>query len=79
MKSHIRRNVGRIDQRSAFSLVEVMVVLIIISILMALLLPALGRARVTAKIAEIQAGEFEAMKASLTEFKTASSDTLPAA
>jgi prepilin-type N-terminal cleavage/methylation domain-containing protein len=54
--------------RSGFTLIELMIVLVIISILAALILPAVMRAGRTARIAQVQS-EMESLKTSITQFK----------
>lgn len=70
MRSYARFNqtaaAGR--RRTAFSMVELMVVVVIIGILAALILPAIGSAQRTARVAQAQS-EFEKFKAAIGSFK----------
>lgn len=70
MRSYARFNqtaaAGR--RRTAFSMVELMVVVVIIGILAALILPAIGAAQRRARIAQAQS-EFEKFKAAIGSFK----------
>ena len=55
-------------QRSAFTLIEMMVVVVIIALLMALLLPALGRVRTSAKEAQVVV-EIKQLESAIAAFK----------
>lgn len=57
------------QDRSAFTLVEIMVSIVILAILMSLLLPAIQRVRTTARIQEVKS-DMEKLSAGLTQFKT---------
>ena len=64
-RSHCRAEAGR----SAFTLIEIMVVLVIIAILAGLLLTAFGPARQRARETQVVA-EMQSLKAAITAFKT---------
>lgn len=68
MFAHETHTKRRHAHHSAFSLIEIMVTLVIVSILMALLLPALNRVRTTGQLALVNA-EMDSLKASITNFK----------
>jgi prepilin-type N-terminal cleavage/methylation domain-containing protein len=68
MRSFRNRTYVARPRRAAFSLIELMMVLVIIGILAALILPALGSARRTATRAAVQS-DMESIGASITQFK----------
>src|SRR5438067_5452747 len=63
-------------RRSGFTLVELLVVILILSILVALLVPAIWKAVVTANEARVT-GEINSMGQSLASFRTKFSDLPP--
>ncbi len=74
IKTLTRNN--RVQPRVAFTLVEIMVAIVIVAILMSLLLPALGRARTTARIQEVKT-DIDKMTTGLTQFKARFSVDIP--
>jgi prepilin-type N-terminal cleavage/methylation domain-containing protein len=63
------RTKGGVTRWTAFTLIELLVVIAIIAILASLLLPALARAKVAAKVKMTQ-GEFANLKTAITQYQT---------
>ncbi|MGV2336493.1 MAG UNVERIFIED_CONTAM: type II secretion system GspH family protein [Planctomycetaceae bacterium] len=67
-----------IDNRSGFSLVELLIVIVILGILVALILPAIVAARRNAQVAEV-ANEIRQLETAVTKFKSTFNVDPPAA
>lgn len=65
---HPKRHSGQ-TARGGFTLIEILAVILIISILMAFLLPAINRVRVTARVTQVRT-EISAIESAMTTFKT---------
>ena len=76
MSSHIRSRRPRAVRRGGFTLIELLVVVGIIAVLIAILVPALNRARESAKDVQCKNNENQLYKACLI-FSTGNDDRLP--